>query len=141
MVLARYNYVVLDLPVSWFNWTIPVLENSDAVILTGINTVPCLRQMRATLDEVVKTKVLSSQIAIVMNRVKRRFLQAIERRAHVERVFPTENKYYIHEHPDAVERVNTGTPAALAGAHVKEFAKLMSFCTNLRQSARREAVK
>jgi pilus assembly protein CpaE len=141
MVLAKYNYIILDLPVSWFSWTIPVLENSNAIILTGINTVPCLRQMRATLDEVAKTKVSPSQIAIVMNRVKRRLLQRIERRTHVERVFPNEKIYYIHEHADAVERVNTGTPAALAGAHANEYTNLMSFCTRLGQTARREAVR
>jgi pilus assembly protein CpaE len=141
MVLAKYHYIVLDLPVSWFSWTIPVIENSDAIILTGINTVPCLRQMRATLDEMMKTKVLSAQIAIVMNRVKRRLLRKIERRAHVERVFPNEKIYYIHEHTDAVERVNTGTPAALAGAHVNEYTNLVSFCTRLGQTAGREAVR
>jgi pilus assembly protein CpaE len=141
MVLARYNYLVLDLPVSWFSWTIPILENSDATILTGINTVPCLRQMRATLDEVVKTKVSASQIAIVMNRVKRRLLQRIERQTHVARVFPNEKIYYIREHADAVDRVNTGTPAALAGTHVKDYINLMSFCTSLRQASRRETAK
>ena len=141
MVLEKYNYIVFDLPVSWFSWTIPILENSDAIIMTGINTIPCLRQMRATLDAVVKTKVSSSQIAIVINRVKRRLLGKIERRGHVESVFPNENIYYIHEHPDAVDRVNTGTPAALAGAHAKEYAKLTSFCTSLRQTTRREAVR
>jgi len=141
MVLAKYNYVVLDLPVSWFSWTIPVLENSTAIILTGINTVPCLRQMRATLDEMVKSKLSSSQIAIVMNRVKRRLLRRIERRTHVERVFPNEKIYYIHEQADAVDRVNTGTPAALANTHVKEYINLTSFCTGLRQAARREVAR
>jgi pilus assembly protein CpaE len=140
MVLEKYNYVIFDLPVSWFSWTIPILESSDAVILTGINTIPCLRQMRVTRDAVAATKV-SSGIAIVMNRVKRQLLRRIERRAHVEHVFPNENIYYIHEHPDAVERVNTGTPAALAGAHAKEYAKLVSFCTRVRQPATREAAR
>jgi pilus assembly protein CpaE len=141
MVLAKYNYIVFDLPVSWFGWTIPILESSHAIVMTGINTIPCLRQMRAISDAVVKTKVSSSQIAIVINRVKRRLLRNIERRGHVESVFPNENIYYIHEHPDAVDRVNTGTPAALAGAHAKEYAKLTTFCASLRQTTRREAVR
>jgi pilus assembly protein CpaE len=141
MVLQKYNYIIFDLPVSWFSWTIPILESSDAIVLTGINTIPCLRQMRATLDEVVKTKVSSSQIVIAINRVKRRLLRTIDRRGHVESVFPNENIYYIYERPDAVDRVNTGTPAALAGADVKDYAKLVSFCAGLRQPARRVAVK
>ena len=58
MVLEKYNYIVFDLPVSWFSWTIPILESSDAIIMTGINTIPCLRQMRATLDEVRQNESL-----------------------------------------------------------------------------------
>ena len=141
MIFEKYNYIVLDLPVSWFSWTVPTLESSDAIILTGINTIPCLRQMKATLDTVVKTKVSSSQVAIVMNRVRHRVLGGIEKRAHVESVFPHENIFYVGEHADAVDRVNTGTPAALGGGHVKDFAKLVSFCTSLRQIARRETAR
>ena len=40
MILEKYDYIVLDLPVPWFSWTIPTLENSDAVIITGLNTIP-----------------------------------------------------------------------------------------------------
>jgi pilus assembly protein CpaE len=141
MILEKYNYIVLDLPVSWFSWTVPILESSDAIIMTGINTIPCLRQMKATLDAVVKTKASSSQVAIVLNRVTYRLLGGIERRGHVESVFPKENIFYVGEHPDAVDRVNTGTPAALGGDHVKDFAKLVSFCTTLRQTPRRETAK
>ena len=141
MIFEKYNYIVLDLPVSWFSWTVPTLESSDAIILTGINTIPCLRQMKATLDTVVKTKVSSSQVAIVMNRVRHRVLGGIEKRAHVESVFPHENIFYVGEHADAVDRVNTGTPAALGGGHVKDFAKLVSFCTSLRQIPRRETAR
>ena len=98
-------------------------------------------QMRATLDAVVKTKASSSQIAIVMNRVRRRLLQKIERRNHVESVFPNENIHYIREYSDAVDRVNTGTPAPLAGDGRKDFAQLTAFCTRLRQPVRQEAVR
>ena len=141
MILEKYDYIVLDLPVSWFSWTVPTLESSDAIIMTGINTIPCLRQMKATLDEVVKTKVSSSQVAIVMNRVTHRLLGGIERRKHVESVFPNENIFYVAEHRDAVDRVNTGTPAALGGDHAKDFAKLLSFCTTVRQTPKRETAK
>jgi pilus assembly protein CpaE len=138
MILKKYNYIILDLPVSWFSWTGPTLESSDAIIMTGINTIPCLRQVKATLDAVVNAKASSSQIAIVMNRVRRRLVGGIERRKHVEGVFPNEQIFYISEHRDAVDRINTGRPAALDGADAKDFAQLMSFCTNLRQTPKRE---
>ena len=138
MILERYDYLVLDLPVSWFDWTGPTLEGSDAIIITGINTIPCLRQMKATLDA-VKTQVPSSQIAMVMNRVTHNLLRGVERRGHVESVFPNENLFYAGEDANAVERINTGTPAALGrDDRAKQFAKLLSFCTSVRQKPRLE---
>jgi pilus assembly protein CpaE len=141
MILSRYDLVVLDLPVTWYSWSRPVLANSNAIMLTGINTVPCLRQMRSTLDEVLKAKTSSTQLAIVMNRVARHLLGGVERRGHVEKVFPGENIFYIGENRRAIDRVNTGTPAALAGNHAKDFAKLTSFCAGLKQTAGREAAR
>ena len=135
LILKKYDYVVLDLPVPWFSWTTPTIESSDAVILTGINTIPCLRQMKVTLDTVVKTQASSSQVAIVMNRVTHRLLGGVERRGHVESVFPNQNIFYIAEDAKAVDRANTGAPAALGGENVKDFAKLAAFCKTLRKTA------
>src|SRR3974390_1596480 len=137
MVLEKYDYIVLDLPVPWFSWTAPTLENSNAVILTGINTIPCLRQSKATLDEVVKAKAMSSQVLILMNRINRGLLRRVQRRGHIDRVFPNENILYVDEDPHAIERVNTGTPAALGQVEAKNFAKITSFCTSLRQTSKR----
>jgi pilus assembly protein CpaE len=137
MILEKYDYMVLDLPVPWFSWTMPTLENSSAIILTGINTIPCLRHMKATLDEVVKTKNMSSQVAVVMNRIARGLLGRVQRHGHIERVFPNENIFYVDEDPRAIDRVNTGTPAVLGEGKTKRFAKIVSFCTGLRQTSKR----
>ena len=104
--------------------------------MTGINTIPCLRQAKATMEAVVNLKVSASQVAIVMNRVKHRLVGGVERRRHVESVFPNEQVFYISEHRDAVESVNTGRPAALDGGHAKDFEQVTSFCTTLRQTVR-----
>jgi pilus assembly protein CpaE len=137
MIADKYDFIVLDLPVPWFNWTALTLENSDAVVLTGINTIPCLRQMRTTLDAVLKVKSVSSPVAIVINRITRNLVRRIERRGHVESVFPNENIFYIEENSRAIERVNTGTPAGLAGNHGKPFAKLALYCSSLKQAVAR----
>ncbi len=141
MILDKYDYIVLDLPVPWFSWTIPTLENSDAVLITGLNTIPCLRQMKSTLDEVVKAKVSSSQVALVMNRVTRRLIGGVERGAHIKSVFPNENIFYVDENSRAIDNVNTGTPTVLGGGGAKNFAKLGSFCAALKQKSERGAAK
>jgi pilus assembly protein CpaE len=136
MILERYDFIVLDLPVSWFSWTVPTLENSNAIVVSGINTVPCLRQMRATLDTVLASKTSSSQIAIVINRVTRNLVGRIERRQHVERVLTGQDLYYVSDDKHTIDRLNTGKPAALGGASrsAKDIAKLASFCTALKQA-------
>src|SRR3974390_828055 len=141
MVLEKYDYIVLDLPVPWFSWTAPTLENSNAVILTGINTIPCLRQMKATLDEVVKAKVASSDVAIVVNRTGRGLLGRVQRGKHIDPWFPNETIFYVVQDPRVIDRINTGTPAALAEDRAQHFEKITSFCTSLRQTSKRETAK
>jgi Flp pilus assembly CpaE family ATPase len=141
MVSAKYDFVVLDLPVPWFNWTPPLLENSDAIVLTGINTIPCLRQMKSTLDEVLNLKTVPPHIALAMNRVTHNLIGGVERRKHILRVFPNEEIIYVEEDSKAVDRANTGTPAVLGGGQAKNFAKIASFCSNLRQITKRANVR
>jgi pilus assembly protein CpaE len=135
MILRKYEYIVIDMPVTWFGWTVPTLESSDAVIITGINTVPSLRQLKVTLDAVQDAKATSAQVAIVMNRVTRHIFGGIERRGHIASVLPDENIFYIEEDSHAVDRDNTGVPAALSGDKEKDYGKLTLFCTSLRQAA------
>src|SRR5262249_31602156 len=44
MIAIRYDLVLIDLPVPWFGWTSDIIANSDGVVVTGFNTLPCLRQ-------------------------------------------------------------------------------------------------
>ena len=133
MISNKYDFVVFDMPVTWFGWTAPTLMNSDAIILTGINTIPCLRQMRATLDAILDIKTTSTQRAIVINRVTQNLFGRIARKKHVTSVFAEKNIFYIQEDPYAVERVNSGTPATVGGnnRYVKDFTKLAAFCVDV----------
>jgi pilus assembly protein CpaE len=137
MISRGYDFVVIDLPVPWFRWTIPVLENSDAVIVTGLNTIPGLRQLKTTVEAVVGAKAPSTQISIVINRVSHNLFGGIKRRGHAEGVLADQKLFYIRDDPDAVNRLNTGTPAAQTktGRSVKDFAALASYCSNLKTAA------
>lgn len=137
MILENYEFIVLAMPVTWFNWAAPTLKNSDAIIVTGINTIPCLRQMRSTLDAILDAKAPSSQMAVVINRAARKLFGRIDRRQHVETVLAEKNLFFVREDPHSVGRVNTGIPAALgdSGGYAKDLAKIGSFCTAIRQEA------
>ena len=48
MIAKRYDLLVIDLPPLWFEWTAQVLSVCDLAIITGLNTVPGLRQISGT---------------------------------------------------------------------------------------------
>ena len=129
-IVENYDIVLLDLPVLWFSWTAPTIENADLVFLTAINTVPCLRLLRANIDAVQKLGKRSSQIGIVINRGEVGVLGKVKRRRHVERTVGDQNTFYVNEDRRAIDRVNRGVPAALGGSLAKmgDLEKIATFC-------------
>ena len=137
LILQKYEFILIDLPELWFNWTYDTLKNSDAILVTGINTVPCLRQIKTTLEEVIATKESKSNVAIVVNRVTHGLFGQIERRRHVESVLSGEMIFYVQEDKHAIGRANAGTPAMLGAASKfnDDIAKLATFCAKLRRQS------
>jgi pilus assembly protein CpaE len=135
MISARYHLILIDLPVTWFGWTSRIVSASDGVVVTGLNTIPGLRQTAETLAAVRETARASEQIAIAVNRCRRRFWGGVERRQHVVRVLGSEKVFYIGEEPTALESINTGTPMALSkGARSirRDIAALADFCAKVK---------
>jgi pilus assembly protein CpaE len=135
MISARYHLILIDLPVTWFRWTPQIVSASDGVVVTGVNTIPGLRQTAETLAAVRDAARASVQIAIAVNRCQRRFWGGVARRHHGEKVLGRKNVFYIAEEPMALESINTGTPMALtkgAGSSKRDIAALAEFCANVR---------
>jgi pilus assembly protein CpaE len=143
----RYELILIDLPVTWFAWTDQVVSASDGVIVTGVNTVPGLRQTVETLRAVrsARNSILPRgaapdgdlQIAVAINRCQRRLLGGIRHRRHVEAVLGSEQVFYVNEEPMALESINTGTPIGLnksGGAFVKDMAAIAAFCAALKSA-------
>jgi pilus assembly protein CpaE len=145
LVSLRYELILIDVPVTWFAWTDQVVSASDGVIVTSVNTIPGLRQTVETLKAVRRARnsafprVPASggdlQIAVAMNRCRRRFLGGIRNRRHVETVLGDEQVFYVSEEPTALESINTGTPIGLnrsGGAFVKDISAIVAFCGRLK---------
>jgi pilus assembly protein CpaE len=133
MISARYQLILIDMPSTWFSWTPQILAASDGVIVTGVNSIPGLRQIAETLAAVRDSA--GGQVAIAVNRCQRRLLGGIARRHHVERVLSGENLFYVTEQPTALESINAGTPMMLAkgtGSIAREISALAAFCTGLK---------
>jgi pilus assembly protein CpaE len=143
----RYELILIDLPVTWFAWTDQVVSASNGVIVTGVNTIPGLRQTVETLNAVRRARNLvlpgvsapgaDLQIAVAMNRCRRRFMGGIRQRRHVETVLGDEHVLYVGEESVALESINTGTPIGLnksSGAFAKDISALAAFCGQLKSS-------
>jgi pilus assembly protein CpaE len=134
IITKRYDLVLIDHPVTWFSWTPQVLGASDAAVITGVNTIPCLRQISETLSQVRSSGSPSLKVAVVLNRCERTLIGMIARRKHVERVLPTEQVIYVSERAEAIESVNMGIPILLGGSAAKlqnELAPLGEFCADV----------
>jgi pilus assembly protein CpaE len=135
MISARYQLILIDLPLTWFSWTPQIVAASDGVVVTGVNSIPGLRQIAETLAAVRENAGAGGQFAIAVNRCRRRFWAGIARRRHVERVLGGENVFYVTEESAALESINAGTPMVLAkgtGSIAREISALAVFCTSLK---------
>jgi Mrp family chromosome partitioning ATPase len=68
-IASRYDYMFADLPVTWFSWTRPVIAASRRIVVTGLNTVPGLRQIGETLAAIRGDGTAADQrdIAVAIN--------------------------------------------------------------------------
>ena len=135
MIARRYDLVLIDYPPPWFPWTRQIIAASDAAIITGINTIPCLRQVCEALTLVRSSGPTSLQVGIAMNRCEYTMLGSIARRKHVTSVLRNEQVFFIGYRPEAVESINVGQPMTLGGAARKlrkDLQPLANFCAGLK---------
>ena len=139
MVTRRYDLVFIDHTVTWSSWTPQVIGASDAALITGINTIPCLRQISESLVQVRSSAAPPMKVAVVLNRCERTLIGMIARRKHAERVLRDEQVFYVSERGDAIESVNMGIPIMLGDSAAKlqnELAPLAEFCAEVTSTRR-----
>ena len=114
MIAKRYDLLVIDLPPLWFEWTAQVLSVCDLAVVTGLNTVPGLRQVSATLEAVRGIESPPKQVVVGLGRCQATLLGRVARRHHVNRVLDSENVIYVREDAGAAAHsVNTGIPLSI----------------------------
>jgi pilus assembly protein CpaE len=129
LVSARYHLILIDLPVTWFGWTSQIIAVSDGVLVTGLNTVPGLRQTVEMLSCV--REIARGEVAAVVNRCERRLFGNIARRHHIEGAMGNGKVFYVAEEPMALQSVNTGAPMAQTKSYRvigKDIAAIGAFC-------------
>jgi pilus assembly protein CpaE len=131
----HYAYVVVDLPVSAHVWTIPLLTASEGILVTGVNTIPSLRQAAETVRAIRAERGINADVRTVINRCESGLFGGVARRDHVDRILGAEQLFYVRNTSIAVECVNRGeslTMARPSDKAVKDIAAIADFCMALK---------
>ena len=136
----RYSTIIIDLPLSVHSWTLPLLAASKGILVTGLNTIPGLRQIEETLRALREEASITAQVRLVINRCDFGFFGKVARADHVARILGNETRFCVRNAAVAVECVNVGTPITLAypsDKSVKDIAAISAFCAGLHAASRR----
>ena len=136
----RYAYIVIDLPLSVHAWTIPLLAASKGILITGLNTIPGLRQIEETLRALRAEASVAADLRAVVNRCDFGLLGKVVRADHVARILGDEKRLFVRNTRVALECVNLGTPMTIAypsDKAVKDIAAIADYCVALKSAAPR----
>lgn len=78
LLRQQYDYVALDLPANWTNWTLSSVLAADAIVLVVELTVASLRQAKRRLELFHSVGVDERAVQIVVNRVEKRLFRTID---------------------------------------------------------------
>ena len=59
----RYSTIIIDLPLSVHSWTLPLLAASKGILVTGLNTIPGLRQIEETMRALREEATITAECA------------------------------------------------------------------------------
>jgi pilus assembly protein CpaE len=130
----RYATIIVDLPLSVHSWTLPLLAASRGILVTGLNTIPGLRQIEETLRALRTEALVTAELRAVVNRCEFGLLGRVARGDHVARILGEEKRLLVRNARVAIECVNVGTPITLAhpsDRSVKDIAAIAAFCAGL----------
>jgi pilus assembly protein CpaE len=130
----RYAMIIIDLPLSVHSWTLPLLAASKGILVTGLNTIPGLRQIEETLRALRTEALVTAELRAVVNRCEFGVMGRVARADHVARILGEEKRLFVRNARVAIECVNVGTPITLAypsDKSVKDIATISAFCAGL----------
>jgi pilus assembly protein CpaE len=111
LVSSHFEFVVFDMPRTWFSWTDNVLLGSNKVFIVSETTVPSLRQARQLVDAIRERLGDGANPQIIVNRFEQGFFSAGLRRADIERAVGGSLAAFIPNNYGLVrEAIDRGVP-------------------------------
>jgi pilus assembly protein CpaE len=85
LVSANFDYVVIDMPRTWFSWTDSVLQGSNKLFIVSEMTVPGLRLAKQLLSAIRERLGEGCNPQVIVNRFEQRMFAPGLRRADIEK--------------------------------------------------------
>jgi pilus assembly protein CpaE len=84
LVSSHFDYVVIDMPRTWFSWTDSVLLGSNRPFIVSEMTVPSIRQAKALVSAIRERLGDGPQPRVVVNRFEQRMFDPGLKKADIE---------------------------------------------------------
>lgn len=109
----EYDYVVIDVPRHWEEWTADVLAGSDVVLVVTLLSVAGIRQARQLLDVTKEFDIPDAVLSVLLNRFDKSFWGGGLRLKEAERALGRKIGYFIsNDYKLVSEALNHGVPIA-----------------------------
>jgi pilus assembly protein CpaE len=111
MVSSQFDYVVFDMPRTWFSWTDSVLLGSNKVFIVSEMTVPGLRHAKQLVEAIRERLGDGPQPQVIVNRFEQKMFSSGLRKSDIEQVLGSSFATCIPNHYGLVrEAIDRGIP-------------------------------
>jgi len=111
MVSTQFEYVVFDMPRTWFSWTDSVLLGSNELFIVSEMTVPGLRHAKQLVDAIRERLGDGPQAKVIVNRFEQQMFSSGLRKNDIEQVLGDAFAACIPNHYAIVrEAIDRGVP-------------------------------
>ena len=111
LVSAHFDYVVIDMPRTWFPWTDSVLFGSNRLFIVSEMTVPGLRHAKQLVDAIRERMSEGPSPQVIVNRFEQRLFSAGLRKRDIEMALGKDFAAVIPNHYRLVrEAIDRGVP-------------------------------
>jgi pilus assembly protein CpaE len=111
LVSSHFNYVVIDMPRTWFSWTDSVLLGSNRLFVVSEMTVPGLRHAKQLVAAISERLGESQRPQVIINRFEQRLFGAGLRKSDVEQAIGKDFISAIpNNYPLVREAIDRGVP-------------------------------
>ena len=111
LVSTNFDYVLFDMPRTWFSWTDSVLLGSNKLYIVSEMTVPGLRHAKQLVEAIHERLGDSPKPQVIVNRFEQKMFSSGLRKADVEQVLGDSLAACIPNHYSIVrEAIDRGVP-------------------------------